>query len=117
MLAGLHERGYTDLVPAHLNVLQYPGAENVRPSELAANAGMTRQAVNYLLGQLEELGYLTRVADDADQRSKRVHLTRRGRAASEAMREIVLEVEADWQQQLGRRRFAELRDLLTELNR
>lgn len=117
MLAGLHERGYTDLVPAHLNVLQYPGAENMRPSELAANAGMTRQALNYLLGQLEELGYLTRVADDADQRSKRVHLTPRGRAASEAMREIVLEVEADWQEQLGRRRFAQLRDLLTELNR
>ena len=25
MLAGLHERGYTDLIAAHLDVFQYPG--------------------------------------------------------------------------------------------
>ena len=35
MLAGLHERGFDDLVAAHLNVLQYPGPESLRPSELA----------------------------------------------------------------------------------
>ena len=38
MLAGLHQRGYDDLVAAHLNVLQYPGPENLRPSELATRA-------------------------------------------------------------------------------
>lgn len=116
MLAGLHERGYDDLVPAHLNVLQYPGPENMRPSDLAARIGVSRQALNYLLGQMEQLGYLTRDEDDADQRSKRIHLTQRGRAASTAMREIVLELEAEWAQRIGRRRFAQLRELLTELN-
>ncbi len=35
MLAGLHERGFTDLVAAHLDVFQYPGPENQRPLQLA----------------------------------------------------------------------------------
>ena len=116
MLAGLHQRGYSDLIAAHLNVLQYPGPENMRPSDLATRTRMTKQALNYLLGQMERLAYLTRVEDSADQRFKRIRLTPRGRAASAAMREIVLEIEAEWTQKLGRRRFAELRDLLAQLN-
>lgn len=115
MLAGLHERGHTDLIAAHLNVLQYPGPENQRPSELASRTRMTKQALNYLLGQLEQLGYVTRQGDDSDQRSKRIHLTPRGQAAIKAIREIVREVEADWEHQLGPRKFAQLRDLLVQL--
>ena len=116
MLTGLHHRGYSDLVTAHLNVLLYPGPENMRPSELAARTGMTKQALNYLLGQLEALGYIDRAQDSSDQRFKRVHLTPRGRAAGAAMREIVMEIEAEWTQKLGARRFAQLRDTLAELS-
>jgi DNA-binding MarR family transcriptional regulator len=115
MLAGLHERGYNDLVAAHLDVLQYPGPENARPSDLAARTGMTKQALNYLLGQMEQLGYLTRSQDDEDRRFKRIHVTPRGAGAIKAIREIVLEVEADWARRLGPGRFAQLRELLTQL--
>lgn len=116
MLSGLHERGYSDLIAPHLSVLQYPGPDEMRPSDLATRTRMTKQALNYLLGQMEELGYLERVADEADQRFKRIRLLPRGWAAGAAMREIVLEVEAEWAQRLGARRFAELRELLAELN-
>ena len=116
MLAGLHDRGFTDLVAAHVDVWRYPGPENQRPSQLATQTRMTKQALNYLLGQLEQLGYLTREADSDDQRSKRIRLTSRGRAATEAIYEIVQEVETEWEQQLGPRKFAQLRDLLTQLN-
>jgi DNA-binding MarR family transcriptional regulator len=116
MLVGLHERRFSDLVAAHLDVFQYPGPENQRPSDLAKEARMTKQAMNYLLGQLERLGYLTRRGDAEDQRYKRVHLTARGQAAGRAIREIVREVEADWEQQLGPRGFAQLRDLLERLS-
>jgi DNA-binding MarR family transcriptional regulator len=115
MLAGLHERGFTDLVAAHVDVWRYPGPENQRPSELATKTRMTKQALNYLLGQLEQLGYLTREADSDDQRSKRIRLTSRGRAATKAIYEIVQEVETEWEQQLGPRKFAQLRSLLTQL--
>ena len=116
MLAGLHDRGFTDLVAAHVDVWRYPGPENQRPSELAAQIRMTKQALNYLLGQLEQLGYLTREIDSSDQRSKRIRLTPRGKAATKAIYESVQDVEADWARRLGPRKFAQLRGLLTELN-
>jgi DNA-binding MarR family transcriptional regulator len=116
MLAGLHQRGFTDLVPAHLNVLQYPGPEGLRPSVLARRTRMSKQALNYLLGQMEQLGYLSRELDDADHRSRRVKLTERGNAAIDAIREIVGEVEAEWEAQLGTKPFSQLGHLLTQLH-
>jgi DNA-binding MarR family transcriptional regulator len=117
LLAGLRERGFTDLGASHLSVLQWPGPDDLRPSELAAQSRMSKQALNYLLGQLERLGYLERRDDPRDQRFKRIALTERGRQAALAMRDIVRDVEAEWEQQLGPERFAELRLLLTDLNR
>ncbi len=115
MLAGLHERGFTDLVAAHLDVFQYPGPENQRPLQLAAQTRMSKQALNYLLGQLQQLGYLIRQTDEDDQRSKRIRLTPKGHATAKAIREIVQQVENEWEQQLGPRKFAQLRSLLTQL--
>jgi DNA-binding MarR family transcriptional regulator len=116
LLTGLRERGFTDLGASHLSVLQWPGPDDLRPSELAAQSRMSKQALNYLLGQLERLGYLERRDDPHDQRFKRIALTQRGQRAALAMRDIVREVETEWEQQLGAERFAELRLLLTDLN-
>jgi len=116
MLQRLHERGFADLDAAHMNVFQYPGPEGARPSELAARLRMTKQALNYLLGELERLGYLERRADRGDLRSKRVVVTRRGKAAIRVIREAVTEMEADWSRKLGQKRFDQLRALLRDLN-
>ena len=116
LLAGLHERGFSDLSAAHLSVLQWPGPDDLRPSELAVQTRMSKQALNYLLGQLERLGYLARRSDPRDQRFTRIVITARGLRAARAMRDIVREVETDWEQRLGSERFAQLRHLLTDLN-
>jgi len=115
MLERLHERGFTDLDAAHLNVFQYPGPQGAKPSELATRLRISKQALNYLLGELERLGYLERRPDPDDLRSKRVALTRRGTSAIRVIREAVAEVEAAWEQQLGPKRFSQLRGLLAEL--
>src|SRR3954469_24908603 len=117
LLAGLRERGFTDLGPAHLTILQWPGPDDLRPSELAARTRMSKQALNYLLGPLEPDRYLERPNDTRDQRFKRIALTTRGQRAARAMRDIVGEVEAEWEQRLGPERFADLRILLTDLTR
>jgi DNA-binding MarR family transcriptional regulator len=116
ILARLHDAGFDDLVPAHMSVMRWPGPQGRRPSEIAKQTGMTKQAVNYLLRQLEQLGYLERVDDPDDQRSKRIELTDRGAAAVVVIRDAVGEVEAAWADRLGAERFAELRGLLVELN-
>lgn len=117
MLERLHDHGFTDLDFAHLNVFQYPGPQGARPSELAARLGTTKQALNYLLGELERLDYLQRRPDPDDLRSKRVVLTRRGTSAIRVIREAVAEIETAWAKQLGPERFAQFRALLLELNR
>src|SRR3954454_6392026 len=99
MLERLHEHGFGDLDLAHLNVFQYPGPQGARPSELAARLGITKQALNYLLGELERLDYLQRQPDPDDLRSKRVALTERGASAIGIIRETVAEVETVWAQQ------------------
>src|SRR5947209_4459429 len=116
MTARLHEAGFTDLVPAHLTVLRWPGPQNQRPSDLARETGMSKKAMNYLLGKFEELGYLTRGRDSDDQRSRRVQLTERGYEAGMTIRKAVREVERELERELGAARLAELRELLVELN-
>jgi DNA-binding MarR family transcriptional regulator len=116
MLRRLHERGFDDFDVAHLNVFQYPGPQGARPSELAARLRISKQALNYLLGELERLGYLERRPDPDDQRSKRVALTTRGTSAVKVIREAVAEIETSWAEQLGPKRFAQLRDILRDLN-
>jgi DNA-binding MarR family transcriptional regulator len=116
MLDRLHENGFDDLDAAHLNVFQYPGPQGARPSELAARLRLSKQALNYLLGELERLGYLEREPDPDDQRSKRVALTTRGVEAIGVIREAVAEMEAAWSDQIGQRRFEQLRSLLVEIN-
>src|SRR3954449_2853995 len=116
MLERLNESGFDDFDAAYLNVFQYPGPHGARPSEVAARRGISKQAANYLLGELERLGYLERRPDPDDLRSKRIALTPRGISAVRVIRDAVSEMEAAWARQLGRKRFAELRGLLLELN-
>src|SRR3954465_5084379 len=109
ILREAHEAGFRDLVPAHLAVLRYPGPNGRRPSELAAEVGATKQAMNYLLGQLEQFGYLYRRDDPEDLRSKRVHLTPRGEALRRAIRHTVTKIEAELEAELGKASYAQLR--------
>src|SRR3954451_3759699 len=116
MLARLHARGFADFDAAYLIVFQYPGPEGARPSDLAARLRISKQALNHLLSQLEKLGYLERQPDADDLRSRRVALTARGNSAIRVIREAVAEIETCWAQQLGSKRFADLRQLLFDVN-
>jgi DNA-binding MarR family transcriptional regulator len=111
----LHAAGFDDIDQAHFNVLQYPGPQGRRPSEITAHARVSKQALNYLLNQLEERGYFERRADPDDARSKRIVLTRRGEAVRRTIRDAVTELEREWATLLGTRRFALLKRLLREL--
>jgi DNA-binding MarR family transcriptional regulator len=116
MLAALHEQGFEDLIPAHLIVLRWPGPDGLRPVEVAEQTGMSKQALNYLLGQLEETGYLERVDDPDDRRSKRIRVTKRGWAAGKVMRAAVGEVEREFVDAHGKKELGDLLELLTQLN-
>ena len=115
MIAGLHEAGHTEIVPAHLPVLRYPGPRGQRPVELAAETGMSKQAMNYLLNELERLGYLERRDDPDDPRFKRVYMTERGEEIRKVIRASVKQVEREWAKALGKDDLEQLRQLLQRL--
>lgn len=114
-LEGLKKRGFTDVHEAYLSVFQWPGPQGLRPAELAARTGMSRQAMNHLLGQLEATGYLRRQPAPAGSQGKRIDLTPRGETLGRTMREVIAEVEREWAQQLGHERLEQLRELLAQL--
>jgi DNA-binding MarR family transcriptional regulator len=116
MLERLHQAGFTDLETAHLTVFQYPGPQDAKPTELAARLRISKQALNYLLGQLEQRGYIERTPDLVDQRSKRISLTERGLAIVPVIRNAITEIETEWEAALGQKQFDQLRDGLHDLN-
>jgi DNA-binding MarR family transcriptional regulator len=116
MLKRLHENGCADFDAAYLPVFGYPGPQGARPSELAARLGMSKQALNYLLGGLERAGYIERRPHPDDARSKRIVLTPRGLGAGQVIRGAVAELERSWTELLGAERFAQLRTMLQELS-
>jgi DNA-binding MarR family transcriptional regulator len=116
MLQALRENGFGDIDGPRLSVLLWPGPDGMRPSDLAARMKVTKQALNYLLGDLERLGYLERHPDPSDRRARRIALTDRGRALVPVIRGAVSSTERDWAASLGEARFAQLVELLVDLN-
>src|SRR5262249_13291740 len=88
LLEGLRERGHPELRYSHGFLVQQL-VEGPRPvGEIAANLGVTSQAVSKAVRELEALGYVERAVDAADARVRRVALTAHGRDAIEASRDI-----------------------------
>ena len=116
ILRALYEHGFDDIDGPQLSVILWPGPEGMRPSDLAAGLRVTKQALNYRLSELERLGYLERRPDPDDRRARRIALTNRGRALIPVIRGAVVETEHEWAAALGKDRFAQLRELLLELN-
>src|SRR3954451_2175526 len=56
--------------------------------EIAANLGVTSQAISKMVRELEALEYVERVVDALDARVRRVDLTARGRAAIQVGRDL-----------------------------
>src|SRR5262252_3502137 len=76
IIAGLNRAGFDDLRLPHIAVLQFPGPDGVRPGTLAERAGMSKQAMNQLLGSLETLGYVTRSDEPGQGRTRIVRFTK-----------------------------------------
>ena len=110
----LASAGFDDIQVAHFKVFRFPPPEGERPIDLAQRAGMTKQAMNYLLVQLEELGYLRRVAVEGAA-GRRVSLTDKGWRVAEIQRATVHRIEHEWACQVGAARFGTFHAVLGEL--
>ncbi|MGA2755287.1 MAG: MarR family winged helix-turn-helix transcriptional regulator [Terracidiphilus sp.] len=108
----LNAAGFKGLSLPHMAVFRYPSPDGERPGVLAERANMSKQAMNRLLGSLEDLGYLKRSDAPDEGRARIVHFTKRGHAAYAKAIGVLRDIEREWNAFLGPKDFARLKELL-----
>ena len=115
ILRGQQEAGFDDFRDSHWALLRYPGPDGLRPSELAARNGLSKQTINNLLRELEALGYVRLVPDPEDRRARLIRLTERGWAVYKLGSKLSRSVGRKWSKMVGEDRFAEFEAVLRDI--
>jgi DNA-binding MarR family transcriptional regulator len=100
---------------SHLRLLDSIDDQGTRPSAIAERSRITRQGVSQLLAHLEDHGFVHSIRDPADRRATLVTPTAAGAAMKSRTATAMSDVQARWQQRLGRDRYEEFTTCLKEL--
>src|SRR5688572_26943918 len=111
----LEEEGFGEITPSHGLVFQYMKEEGSRVTELASQAGMTKQSMSALVYQLEEHGYVKRRDDPHDARAVLFIFTMKGQALKSKAQQLNYSFEKKWEQKLGASQYQKFREMLEAL--
>ena len=100
---------------SHGRLLGLIPEEGIRPSEIAADAWITKQAVGTRLREMEELGWITTHPDPDDGRAVIVKRTAAGTRVRRGARRAIQALEAEWAESVGPDRYQIFRAVLDEL--
>ena len=112
LLEKLANRGHHQVGLSHSVVLRHMDFEGTAQSLIARRAGVSRQAIAKVVGQLARLGYIRTVRDPHDRRAKILELTANGVRLFEDSIEIYDEIERTLSKKIGRQRLVALRSTL-----
>jgi DNA-binding MarR family transcriptional regulator len=113
--AAVTRAGYSELNPGHYIVLRNLGENGARPSELAADAGVSRQAITKVVIDLERRGVVRRDPDPADGRGVIVRYTDRGLEGLALARRRMAALEVDFAARIGASLWGDVRAALETL--
>ncbi|SFQ96908.1 DNA-binding transcriptional regulator, MarR family [Lentzea waywayandensis] len=114
ILAAVVAAGF-EITQAQARVLMRVGPDGTRLTELAEAAQVTKQTAGFLVDQMEKVGYVERVPDPTDGRARLVRVTGKAKEAVPVANAEMARIEAEWEQHIGRRRMAQLREALEML--
>ena len=86
---------------AHIHITRHLPLEGARLNELAAMAGMSKQAMGDLVTQCEAWGLVARLPDSLDSRAKRIVFTETGLAWVRGFEQAVAQTEAEFREAVG----------------
>lgn len=111
-VAAMAAAGHGWFAQARGNILVHVGPDGIRQADLVEKAGLTKQAVQQFVDELETDGIVHRTRDEKDARARWVRLTPAGEAAMRDADRIKLEIEEKWRAKLGSADFDQLDALL-----
>lgn len=111
----VQDAGFDDWTLTQSRVFQRIAPEGSRLTDLADQAQMSKQSASVLVDQLERLGYVRRVPDPTDGRTRLIVLEERGRRAVEVATATLEEILSEWESYLGSRNFTLLQQILDQL--
>ena len=112
--AELAEAGHPGFRPLHGVMFKAIG-EGVSTATLGRRLGVSKQAAGKTVEGLEREGYVERVPDPTDARSKIVRLTPRGVEVQQRAFEAMARQRARWVEQLGEEQLAAVEATLRSL--
>ncbi len=86
---------------AHIHITRHLSQKGDRLTDLAARAGMSKQAMAALVDQCEAWGLVQKQADPVDARARRVCFTPTGLVWLEAFRGAVAQAEDEFKAEVG----------------
>lgn len=98
-LSNLAARG--QVTAAHVHITRHVALAGSRLTDLAHQAGMTKQAMGDLVDQCEAWGIVQRGNDPRDARGRIVRFTPNGLAWLQAFQDAVAQAEAEFRQEVG----------------
>jgi DNA-binding MarR family transcriptional regulator len=108
-IARIRAEANPNLRTPHTALLPHIDFDGTRLTELAARVGTSKQAVGELVGELEEMGMLSRAVDPTDARARLVRFTARGRRALLHGLSVLAEIETELAAEVGRATLDRLR--------
>lgn len=112
---GMVERGHDWFAEARGNLIHLIAAEGTRQSDIVLKSQLTKQAVQQFLDELERDGIIKRTSDPGDARAKRVSFTGKGRRVLDDANSVKREIEAEYEERLGKPAFTQLKSALDKL--
>lgn len=106
------EEGHAWYGEARSSVLPYVSLEGTRQSDIVARMGLSKQAVQQLIVDLEQAGIVQRDPDPQDGRGKIVRFTEAGLAAQRDSAKVKRAIENEIRAQMGNDDFEKLFALL-----
>ena len=109
------EAGHPWYAEARSSVIPHIGPGGTRQSEVVRRMGLTKQAVQQLVDDLEQEGIVRRQADPEDGRGKIIRFTKKGIAALQDAQSVKRRIEDELRTELGTRDFDKLYGLLKKI--
>lgn len=114
-VARIRARGRKDVRTSHTAILPHIDLAGTRITEIARRMGISKQAVNQAIAEIEEMGLVRRGPDPSDGRAKLVQFTARGRRELLLGLGVLGELEGEIAGAIGEVRLQRLRDDLEVL--